>query len=272
MTAGVPDTTWSSNYATTGALETRLETLRRFYRPSGRFGFDVLAKSAAHARHVLEIGPGTGVHAAAYLERTGAWPASWTLLDRSEAMVHAATRALPRNLHPRGIVAGADRMPLAADERFDLVVAMHVLPFVTSPLRVLRAAARRLSPGGRLLITTPATDDMLELRQPVRAVLREHGLPWRHVGPGYAAVRAERDLRKLFDRVTVHRQEGAVEFTDAVWPVRYVLSMGWFADVPESVPSEVAKRLRQAARQAIDATGKFSVAKGGATFVATRPR
>jgi SAM-dependent methyltransferase len=261
----------STNFTTTDALAVRLDTLRRHYRREGPFGFDVLGADAADEACVLEIGPGDGRHAAAFLGRTGAEPASWTLLDASEAMAAAARTAFPPYVRVRAVVGDADRIPVAADARFELIVAMHVLAFLRRPRALLRAAAARLSRGGRLLVTT-AAHDMAELRRPVRAVLREHGLPWGHVTSDYAAPRAERDLRALFRRVDVHPQRGAIEFPDAETAVRYVLTMPWLDDVPARVRKAAAARIRDDAERSLAASGVFRVRKEGVTFVASEPR
>ena len=47
-----------------------------------------------------------------------------------------------------------DRLPLRADAAFDLIHSVYALPFVEEPGIVIREAARRLRPGGYLVLST----------------------------------------------------------------------------------------------------------------------
>ncbi len=264
---------WRASYVTTGPLEVRLDTMRRFYRATGQFGLDVLPPEELDGRSVLEIGPGTGGHVARFFARTGVRPQSWVLLDRSEAMVRTARAAIGPHCATVGVVGDADRVPLRGARRFDWIVAMHVLPFARSPRRVIAALGACLAPGGRLLLTTPGTSDMAPTRRLVRSVVRERGLPWRTVATlGYASATAERHLRAAFDEVTVHAQRGELEFPDADAPARYIGSMAWIADAPRDACEAVERAVRAAAARDIARHGVHRMPKLAATFVAAGPR
>lgn len=75
---------------------------------------------------------------------------------------------------------------LAADAFFDRILAIQVLPYVDDPAAVLRLAAARLRPGGRMVVSIdhPVRNcfydtEMEELiSYPVRAYADESPLPW----------------------------------------------------------------------------------------------
>jgi SAM-dependent methyltransferase len=47
------------------------------------------------------------------------------------------------------------------DAKFDLITAFHVVEHLSDPRAILSALARRLAPGGRLIIEVPSSDDAL---------------------------------------------------------------------------------------------------------------
>src|SRR6185503_16701914 len=101
------------------------------------------------------------------------------LVDRSEAMLRAASAAIaPWVGAAPAVLADAAALPISKRARFEQIVAMHVLPFVDAPRRVLAGLGARLVPGGHLLVTTPGTGDLAPVRRIVRDVLRARGLPW----------------------------------------------------------------------------------------------
>lgn len=268
------DDAWRENYETTVALAVRLDAMRRFLRAGGPFGLQVLVREDVHGRRVLEVGPGSGGHAARLLDRTRARPACWVLLDRSEAMAReAVARVGRRTTAARAVVGEIERLPVADEARFDLIVAMHVLQHVASPLRAVRALAARLAPRGRLLVTTMDSRDGDELRRLVRRGLRSRGLRAEEVARlGLSTATAQRTLRRVFGRVEVRIQRGALEFPAADDAVRYASSMAWLAGFPRAVRDEVHDDIRRAALRGIARDGVFRVRKGSATFLASGSR
>ncbi len=106
---------------------------------------------AAGARHVLDIGTGTGTLAVAILRR---WPqVRVTAIDASSGMVGAAGGEADRLLTPDQrsrldlLVAFADDLPIE-DGSIDVAVSSFVLQLVPNRFRALREAHRVLRPGG----------------------------------------------------------------------------------------------------------------------------
>lgn len=94
---------------------------------------------------VLEIGCGPGLMLAAF-HRNG-----WRVLgiERNEAVAAAARRALGLEI----ISAAVEELPM--DAQFDLIVMFQVLEHIGGPLQLLIECAKRLAPGGRLIINVP---------------------------------------------------------------------------------------------------------------------
>jgi ubiquinone/menaquinone biosynthesis C-methylase UbiE len=100
---------------------------------------------------VLEIGCGAG-HLTMQLARRGL---RVNAVDTSQAMVEAATgRALESGLRGRVMVGLADAhsLPFRSD-RFDLVVAVGVIPWLHSPPQAIREMTRVLRDGGQMIVT-----------------------------------------------------------------------------------------------------------------------
>jgi SAM-dependent methyltransferase len=101
-------------------------------------------------KRVLDIGCGTGVHAAIFHERFGCDMAG---IDPSAGMLEQARAKLPDADLRQGV---AEELPFA-DEAFDAALMMLAVHHLERP-RAFAEARRVLAAGGRLLITTPNPD------------------------------------------------------------------------------------------------------------------
>jgi demethylmenaquinone methyltransferase/2-methoxy-6-polyprenyl-1,4-benzoquinol methylase len=113
---------------------------------------------------VLDVATGTGMVAAALVERSGC---SVVGLDQSEEMLAAAEARRRRDpvfaAHCKLLRGEAERLPFA-DGEFDALTFTYLLRYVDDPAAVLRELARVLRPGGRV--------GMLEFGVPSPPVLR----------------------------------------------------------------------------------------------------
>jgi SAM-dependent methyltransferase len=93
----------------------------------------------------LEIGCGPGLMLASFQRR------GWRVLgiERSEAAAEAARRLLGVHMVTTSLEA------LPAEATFDLIIMFHVLEHIDEPLSLLRECAKRLAPGGHLIINVP---------------------------------------------------------------------------------------------------------------------
>ena len=102
-------------------------------------------------RRCLELGCG-GAQNSIYLAAQGA---RCTACDLSGGQLAAARRLIRESRTTVDLVqADLDHLPFRSEPSFDLVHSSYALPFVQAPEQVVREAARRLLPGGVLLLST----------------------------------------------------------------------------------------------------------------------
>jgi SAM-dependent methyltransferase len=107
-----------------------------------------LESELAGARRMLDLGCGNGRYLAEFARRD-----SLSLLVGADLSLEMLAEARRRaGARPYLVCASAEALPFA-ERSFDLVFASHVLPFVSDLEGCVRATARRLCPGGRLVAT-----------------------------------------------------------------------------------------------------------------------
>ncbi|WP_096701949.1 class I SAM-dependent methyltransferase [Magnetospirillum sp. 15-1] len=114
-----------------------------------RLDFIAAELAASRPRRVLDMGCGTGLMLTAPLAALFPETSFVGVDDDGASIAWAADNLRATNLRftgPQG---------LAADERFDLVIASEVLEHVREPAPFLAFLAGRVPPGGRLVITVP---------------------------------------------------------------------------------------------------------------------
>lgn len=136
------------------------------------------AVQAGEDDRVLDVATGTGLVAAALVERYGCTVVG---LDQSGAMLGRARERVDRRPELRDRIAlmqgEAESLPFA-DGEFDALTFTYLLRYVDDPAAALRELARVVRPGGRIA--------MLEFGEPTRPLL--HGL-WRlHTRVGLPAL------------------------------------------------------------------------------------
>lgn len=124
------------------------------YAAESEYIAELIRRHTPDATQLLELGCGTGAHAA-YLIESGF---SVTGLDLSERMLDAAHRrrhGLPEHLAAKLYLLHGDVRSVALETRFDAVIALfHVASYQTTDAdlaALLDAAARHLPPGGLFL-------------------------------------------------------------------------------------------------------------------------
>jgi SAM-dependent methyltransferase len=104
----------------------------------------VLARKGLTGGSVLEVGCGLGF----FLDEAQAF---FRYRVGTDLSAFAAGKA--SELADRVWVGGAEALP--EEERFDLVVALHVIEHVYDPVSFAKQLASRVKPGGHLLLATP---------------------------------------------------------------------------------------------------------------------
>jgi ubiquinone/menaquinone biosynthesis C-methylase UbiE len=120
--------------------------------------------SLARGSKVLEVGCGAGFTTVALARRGYTVDA----VDSSETMVELATRsARESGVEDRVSVFRGDANALpVADEGYDLVVAIGVVPWLESPGSAVREMARTVMPGGHVVLTSDNRDRLTRLLDP----------------------------------------------------------------------------------------------------------
>ncbi|BAL89587.1 putative methyltransferase [Actinoplanes missouriensis 431] len=113
-------------------------------------------------RRVLDAGCGTGNLTAAVRARQ---PAEIVAVDASEAMLERSRRKNAGVVHLRADLNG-DLADVTGE--FDVILCGNVLYALADPARTVALLKSRLSPGGRLVVTTPRAGAGM------RAILGEH--------------------------------------------------------------------------------------------------
>jgi SAM-dependent methyltransferase len=78
--------------------------------------------------------------------------------------VEISPESAKRARHEYGLTVYADMSEIAADARFDLITAWHVLEHMLDPVAFLRQASDRLQPNGVLALQVPCFDYLEEFR------------------------------------------------------------------------------------------------------------
>lgn len=159
-----------------------------------------LTKNNIAVSRLLELGPGPGFFARAWLETS---PATEYLARETDTSCHAGLQGLGVKL--------IDRVPLEAGGALDMVVMSHVLEHVPHPTRFLADATRSLRDGGALFIEVPCRDHEHKLfdephllffdKKPMEHLLHEGGfenIVTSYHGVSIRNLRAPSKMRNMF--------------------------------------------------------------------------
>jgi SAM-dependent methyltransferase len=256
----------TQQYHNASNLEARINLHVRF--STNKYGwhlwvFDQL-NLPAHAR-VLELGCGPG---RLWLENLERIPEGWdvTLSDFSPGMLDEAKRSLSDTTHPfRFEIIDAQSISFES-ERFDAVIANHMLYHVPDRAKVLGEIRRVLKRGGRLYATTNGSSHLREIVQLVREV---NPAATSLSGPSASEFRLDNGLEELsrwFSEVSLRHYEDALAVTEAEPIVAFILSTAWRTGLSD----EQVAALRQRVEQKLTGSGVFQVTKESGIFVAAR--
>jgi SAM-dependent methyltransferase len=173
-----------------------------------------------------------------------------TLIDSSTGMIDEAKANLADLGGQFGQLdfrtADAEALPYE-DESFDSVLLLHVLYHVDDRRRALEEAFRVLRPGGRVFVSTNATDNMIELH-----AIGGRAFGGAAVDPGAARFSlddAEVELGALFTDVRRHDLTFEMVCTDPDDAVAVLLSMPPGNTSTTEQQERVAKLLHEKARR-----------------------
>ena len=212
-----------TQYRDASNLDARIHLHKRFStNPQGwhRWVFEQL--QLPPTSRILELGCGSGE---LWIENGPRVPGGWdiTLSDFSVGMLREAARRLcwtDRRFH--FVAVDAQAIPVAS-ERFDAVIANHMLYHVPDRARALPEIRRILKPGGRLYASTVGQAHLRDVHDLVERFAGE-----RVYGTSFAGIfsleNGREQLAQWFAHVNVHRFEDALVVTEAELLLAYVLS------------------------------------------------
>jgi SAM-dependent methyltransferase len=205
-------------YADSSKLASRAELHARYSTADEAWPQWTFDRVLAGARgRVLEVGGGPGWLWRSNIDRV---PGEWRVVatDISHGMVSEASRALD---DPRFSFAVADAMALPLeDERFDTLVANHMLYHVPDVGAALAEFVRVLRPDGVLIAATNGERHFAELRPLLPATNR-----WAAHITAFGLETGPSMVAEHFADVDVERHPTVLEVPDAEPVVRYVASM-----------------------------------------------
>ena len=188
----------------------------------------------APGKRVLELGCGTGN---LWLENAGRLPSGLTVVlsDLSRGMLEAA-RARLGPLAARFELCRVDAQAIPySPQRFDAVIANHMLYHVPDRARALAEIERVLRPGGRVLVATHAWTHLIELRElTARYGVQGASLDASRRADDFDLETAADEVAARFSDVRVERRTSALEIRALDPLLAYVRSM----QPRRSAPSE----------------------------------
>jgi ubiquinone/menaquinone biosynthesis C-methylase UbiE len=206
---------------------------------------------------VLELGCGPGWLWFSNRERI---PAGWrsTLTDFSEGMLAEAQQNLANVSHPFTFaVADVQAIPFP-DDRFDMVIANHMLYHAPDIPAALAEIRRVLKTGGHFYASTLAGDYMREF---------ELFLPRRR--PPHLSFNLDNGadlLAEQFEHVKLHRSDNTLVVTEAEPLIAYIISM-----TPQSA-TELQERIHRdvapLVQRALDEHGEVRLTANAGLFEA----
>ncbi len=228
--------------------------------PWPRWVFDQFAPALRRDAKVLEIGCGDGTLWRKNSDRLGrGWKV--TLFDLSHGMLAAAANDLNAF---RRVQGEAEALPFA-DERFDVVIANHMLYHVADRPRALSEIRRVLVPGGRLIAGTNSTDHMIQMKR-----LTDRFLPHARELFGHGTFVLENggeQLRPHFQSVERRSVRGELRVTDATAVVNYMFSIN---DAPRMIVGDRLAELNEVVDREIATHGAYHFTTAAGVFIATK--
>jgi SAM-dependent methyltransferase len=158
--------------------------------------------------------------------------------------------------------AGAENLPFDGD-KFDTVVANHMLYHVDSPVAALKEFSRVLKPGGIVVVALNGMDHLDELLSLGEKVGRPSTI---RNQARITAENAKENLDKYFEDVTEEKCPGAFEVSAAQPVIGYLGSLG-----DKGLNKEQEEIVRSVVDSGIERDGVFRVKKNMVLFKARKP-
>ncbi len=170
---------------------------------------------------ILEIGCGNGELWKDHLEDLPNH-VHITLMDISEGMIRDVKRIL-KDDHRFAYVVG-DCQKLDFQEKFDLIIANHVMFYLDDIPKVLNDCAKLLKENGMMLVSTYGKNHMKEITELVQSFNSNIMLSKEALYERFGIENGEEILRQSFSLVELKRYEDAIEVDEVEPLISYILS------------------------------------------------
>jgi SAM-dependent methyltransferase len=207
--------------------------------------------------HILEVGFGTGWLLEFVAER---FPeAALVGIDLSQSFIDAARRKIPAATLIRGDM---EALPFR-DGVFDRAASCCALYFARDIERAVRELARVTRPGGRMVINTVGSDNLKEVDELSRSVLR--ATPLEDVAARFDLESGRSLIERLYPQARMEVWTGTMTLPDRETFVRYWASFH-HREVAESC-GELIERAFESSGGFADDNGKVTVTRRSGAFI-----
>ena len=172
---------------------------------------------------VLELGCGNGK---LWLKNEGKIEKDLNIIlsDFSKSMIKSAKNNLKKiNIDFEYKEINAEKIPYK-DETFDVIIAEHMIYFVSNIEKALEEIKRVLKPNGRLYITTNSKNTMYELNELSEKFAPNSGLSNNGLSERFNLEEGEKLLKKYFNNVNLKVLEGKIILSESEPLVSYKAS------------------------------------------------
>lgn len=147
-----------------------------------------------------------------------------TLSDFSKSMIKSAKNSLKElNIDFKYKEINAENIPYK-DETFDVIIAEHMIYFVSNIEKALKEIKRVLKPNGKLYITTNSKNTMHELNELSEKFAPNSGLSNNGLSERFNLEEGEKLLKKYFKYVNLNVLEGKIILSESEPLVSYKAS------------------------------------------------
>ena len=147
-----------------------------------------------------------------------------TLSDFSKSMIKSAKNNLKEiNMDFQYKEINAEKIPYK-DETFDVIIAEHMIYFVSNIEKALEEIKRVLKPNGKVYITTNSKNTMNELNELCEKFVPNSGLSNNGLSERFNLEEGEKLLKKYFNNVSLNVLEGKIILSESEPLVSYKAS------------------------------------------------
>lgn len=255
-------------YKDASNLERRVGLHQRFStNPQGWLAWVFQQLELPPQARILEVGGGPGL---LWAHNRSCLNPSWSLVlsDLSDGMAADARERIGPLSNVSYSAIDAQEIPFPP-ERFDAVLANHMLYHAPQVERAIAELHRVLKPGGRLYAATNGEHHLLEMAQLVERAWRPTAdqvqAEFARSITNFSLQSGGEKLARSFASVQIRRYRDSLHVTDPQAILDFVTSSSVFR-----LPTGGEPRLRKLLEQEIVAAGAVNIRKDSGMFIATR--